>query len=501
MTITEVLNVGDTTTVKYTVNAKELGLESGDTYTVKLILDGYTEKNGECTEKPLDPVEAEVEKDLCEPEEPSLVITPPEPGECHDMDEPEEVEFTIKNDGAVAFCRLDGEFQVIKGGETIATQAVTITEILNVGDTTTVKYVVDPEKLGLSSGDSYTVKLFINGYTVKDGVCSEEHDVETESEVSKKLCEIGTPSLIIESEPQEECQSMQEPEETVFKVTNDGELDFCLIDGTFQVYLGRKIIKTETVVIDGLKVGESTDVVFTADPDELGLDAGETYRVKLTLKGHVADGDDCREETIDPVEHIAERTLCEDVKPVVNVISLNPECIDAGDTLKFKGEINIDENTAARSIEITTGNISWGGADYACRITSVKENSEEGYRVLDESEQGTTWVYEVTERGEGVLGFICEAKTNPKEFMRNGKQLKFDTTAVVSTVRNEYTIRSNRLVSTQKCPVVKAVKLPQTGDDTNLPILIGLTSLFIITGTLTSIRVFKKKSKDDSSEE
>ena len=487
------MNVGDTTTVKYTVNAKELGLESGDTYTVKLVIDGYTEKNGACTEKPIENVESEVEKNLCEPLPPSLVITPPKETECHDMDEQEEVEFTIKNNGEVAFCKLEGEFQVIKAGDVIGTQSVTVTQVLNVGDTTTVKYTVSPEELGLNSGDNYTVKLLINGYTEKDGVCSETPELTVESEISKRICTDEVPSLLIESEPQEGCQSMDKPEETVFTVTNDGEADFCLIDGTIQVYLGRKIIKTETVTINGLKVGEKTEVKFVADPVELGLDAGETYRVKLTLKGHVYEGDECSQDTIDPVEHIAERSLCEDVKPVISVINLNAECIDAGDTLKFKGEISVDENSAARNIEITTSKIDWGGSNYDCIITSVKENNDEGYRVLDANEQGTSWSYDVTERGDNVLGFICEAKTNPKEFMRNGKQLKFDTSALVSTQKKEYSVRSNRIIDTQKCPITRSVHLPSTGDDTNIIGLIGLFSLFTITGVCASIQIFKKK--------
>ena len=291
---------------------------------------------------------------------------------------------------------------------------------------------------------------------------------------------------------------MDKPEETVFTVTNDGEADFCLIDGTIQVYLGRKIIKTETVTINGLKVGEKTEVKFVADPVELGLDAGETYRVKLTLKGHVYEGDECSQNTIDPVEHIAERSLCEDVKPVISVINLNAECIDAGDTLKFKGMIDIDTHSSANRIIVQTGKIFWGGTSYDCEIVSVKKSVNTEFTDIPADQRGTSYEFEDFGHGAGAIGFVCEAKTAENDQKRSGQTLSFNASAVVKPAGNaaEYRIESNTVTGSQQCVYTHTTQLPYTGDDTNMPVLIGLFSLFVICGGASSFVILRKKKAD-----
>ncbi|MBQ6520508.1 MAG: hypothetical protein IJI14_17470 [Anaerolineaceae bacterium] len=487
------LAVGSSVVAQYIVNPEELGLESGDEYSVHLVTTVYTEKDGICDQTPLEPVDSYVDKKLCE-NEPSIVVTPPDPGECHEMDEPETVTFPVLNNGSADFCRVDGTIYVIAGGSTVAEYPFTIAEGLAKGDTTDVTQVIDTEEIGLTPGSSYKVKIEVNGYVSTGGECPDEPASTDEGEVEKTICERLIPSITVGTETVDKCLKMSEPEDVVFEITNDGTADFCRIDGIVTVKVKNKTVGTANVTLDALAAGESTEFVYTVDHEALGISAGETYRVTLTLKPYVEVDGECSETPLDPVEITAERTLCEDVKPVLNIINLNPACIDAGDTLKFKGEINIDENSAANTIEVTTGTINWGGSEYQCKITSVKENTEDGYRILDEGDQGTTWEYEVTERGEGVIGFICEAETNPNEQMRNGRQLKFDATAKVSVLRDEYTIRSNRIVDTQKCVVTRAVRLPRTGDDTNLPLMVGLFSLFVITGAFASIKIFRKKN-------
>ncbi len=493
------LEAGKSTTVAYTVDAEQLGLESGDAYTVSLIVTGYTGTDEACTEA-LTPVEGSVNQSLCREVEYDLAITPPNVTECQEMDAAEEIVFAVTNSGKEDFCRLDGKISVYLDDAVLAEDDIEFSEILTAGDWTEFKTTVDPVLLGLEAGDEYEVKLEVNAYASPDGECTTEPVVTVADSISGTLCRPEVPSLLVEEVPAESCRKMSESEDTVFTVTNNGTADFCAVSGTIQVYSSQGIIDSQPIVLEALESGKSIEVTYSADPVLLGLDAGDTYRVKLTVNGYVGGDEECSDDPAVTAEQITERELCEEIKPVLSVLNLNADCIEEGATLKFKGEIDIDENSSARSIEVTTGTINWGGSEYDCTITSVKVNSSMGYRELDESEQSTTWYYRVSEHGEGALGFICEAKTNPKEFMRNGKQLKFEASALVSTAHNEYSIRSNRIADQQKCTITPGVRLPKTGDDTNLPLLIGLVSLFAITGIFTSVRIFRKKKDIDSPE-
>lgn len=495
------LEAGNSATAAYVLNAEQLGLESGDAYTVRLTVTSYTGKDGACTEA-LAAVDSSVNRSLCEEAEYDLTITPPNVTECLEMDAVEEIVFTVTNSGKEDLCRLDGKITVYLAGaeDVLAEEEIEYSEVLAAGESTEFKQIIDPALLGLEAGDKYEVKIQVHGYAAQDDACAAEPLITVDGSTSGSLCRPEIPSLLVEEVPAESCRKMDESEDTVFTVTNDGDVDFCAVGGTIQVYSDQGLIDTQRVSFEALKSGESIEVTYSADPILLGLDAGDTYRVKLTINGYAREDEECSGDPIVTEEQVTERELCEEIKPVLSVLNLNATCIEEGATLKFKGEIDIDENSSAKSIELTTGTINWGGSNYECTITSVKENSDEGYRVLDEDEQGTIWKYEVSESGKGALGFICEAKTNPKEFMRNGKQLKFDASALVSTAHDEYSINSNRIVDQQKCAIVHGVRLPKTGDDTNLSLLIGLVSLFAVIGVFTSVRVFRKKKNTDSPE-
>ena len=89
-------------------------------------------------------------------------------------------------------------------------------------------------------------------------------------------------------------------------------------------------------------------------------------------------------------------------------------------------------------------------------------------------------------------------KTADNEQKRNGQTLSFNASAVVKPVGNaaEYRIESNTVTGSQQCVYTHTTQLPYTGDDTNMPVLIGLFSLFVICGGASSFVILRKRKTD-----
>ena len=160
--------------------------------------------------------------------------------------------------------------------------------------------------------------------------------------------------------------------------------------------------------------------------------------------------------------------------------------------------IDIDSHSSASKITVTTGKISWGGTSYDCEITSVKKSANTDYASLPAEERGTSFTYENFGRGAGAVGFVCEAKTADNEQKRKGQTLSFNASAIVNSPGNigEYRIESNTVTGSQQCVYTHTTQLPYTGDDTNMSVLIGLFSLFVICGGASSFVILRKKKAD-----
>ncbi len=144
---------------------------------------------------------------------------------------------------------------------------------------------------------------------------------------------------------------------------------------------------------------------------------------------------------------------------------------------------------------VNTGKISWGGSAYDCEIVSVKKSADTDFASLPSDKRGTSYSFENFGRGAGAIGFVCEAKTADNEQKRNGQTLSFSASAVVNSAgtAGEYRIESNTVTGSQQCVYTHTTQLPYTGDDTNMPVLIGLFSLFIICGGASSFVILRKK--------
>ena len=157
--------------------------------------------------------------------------------------------------------------------------------------------------------------------------------------------------------------------------------------------------------------------------------------------------------------------------------------------------IDIDPHSAAEKITVSTGTITWGGTSYSCEITSGKKSVDTDFTAVSDDEKGTSYVFENFGHGSGAVGFICETKTSDNEQMRNGRELSFSASAEVSSTGHveDYQITSDIVNAVQKCSYTHTTLLPNTWDDTNMPVLIGLFSLFLICGGSSSFMLIRKK--------
>ncbi len=271
----------------------------------------------------------------------------------------------------------------------------------------------------------------------------------------------------------------------------------------FDVIVNGTVVRTETIEInpESIPAGGSYSGVYEVIPEDIPeIQPGGTYSVRIT-----AGASSFEETSVCPSQpsvtdsDVAEKAVCPDVKPVITVADLNPACIDAGDTLKFKGMIDVDEHSSASKITVTTGKISWGGTSYDCDITSVKKSADAEFADIPAEQRGTSYEFDGFGHGAGAVGFICEAKTADNEQKRNGQTLSFNASAMVKPAGNavEYRIESHTVTDSQQCVYTHTTQLPYTGDDTNMPVLIGLFSLFIICGGASSFVLLWKKKTDE----
>ena len=168
----------------------------------------------------------------------------------------------------------------------------------------------------------------------------------------------------------------------------------------------------------------------------------------------------------------------------------------------FPGSARVFSKTDSRNdfsfidkITVITGKISWGGTSYDCEITSVKKSADTEFADISAEQRGTSYEFDGFGHGVGAVGFICEAKTADNEQKRNGQTLSFNASAIVKPAGNaaEYRIESNTVTGSQQCVYTHTTQLPYTGDDTNMPVLIGLFSLFIICGGASSFVLLRRK--------
>ena len=128
----------------------------------------------------------------------------------------------------------------------------------------------------------------------------------------------------------------------------------------------------------------------------------------------------------------------------------------------------------------------------------MKKSADTEFANIPAEQRGTSYEFENFGHGAGAIGFICEAKTADNEQKRNGQTLSFNASATVISAGNipAYQIESNTVTGSQQCVYTHTTQLPYTGDDTNMPVLIGLFSLFIICGGASSFVLLRKKKTD-----
>ena len=448
-----------------------------------------------------------VDVEICPELQPEIKIDVEPEGTCTDpeSDTKDDFDITVTNPGDTDFCDA-----VVTGPEG------SIIDFANnpVGNTSNVLHIGKLEKNATvlltaaykpeNITGSYSALFKVSGYLSVDGeTCDTNPAAEDDDIAEMDLCpEIPNPDITVDINTDDECHKPEDgPDNFEYVIENTGDNDLCKVIATLSIVFEGRELDTFTLEFPKLEVGEKIHGVHTVEPELYGLSAEDVYEVQIAVDGYTGTDEDCGTEPVVSDLDTADKMLCEDIPVILQLVNMNPECINAGDTLKFKGEIDIPEGTFAKYIDVETGNINWGGSDYSCKITSVKTNSADGYVEIPEDAQDVRYSFEVKGHGAGAVGFICEAKTNPKEQMRNSKQLKFNAKAIVSTDNSEYEITSNQIVASQKCPYTRIVNLPHTGDDTNLPLLIGMVSLFAITGAFTSVSIVKKnKKKSDNTE-
>lgn len=432
------------------------------------------------------------------------------PSDCSDpsSEEPDRFTLTLTNNGTEDFCRVvikgpDGSVLSIQGqDESGSTLAVTD---LKSGQSVLIDALY---KSSFPEG-SYTVRFSAEGFTVDDDSCTDEPAASAEAEAEIPACS-NTPMIDTGINTDGECHVYSGddvPDEFNYEIKNPGNIGYCMVSARLEVIVKGNVVQTEYITIpaDDLPAGGTVYGTYPVVPENIaGLLPGDTYTVRITAFAGAYDSrHGCAEEPDVTAQASAEKTVCPDIKPVITVSSLNPACIDAGDTLKFKGLVDIDPHSSAERITVNTGTITWGGTSYSCEITSVKKSADTDFTAVPDDEKGTSYAFENFGHGSGAVGFICEAKTSDNEQMRNGRTLSFNASAVVSSAGyvGDYQITSDTVYAAQKCSYTHTTLLPNTGDETNMPVLIGLFSLFLICGGASSFMLIRKKKPVQIQEE
>ena len=478
------------------------GSISGESYTVNFTAKGFTDENGRCIISIQ--TESSADMDICS-REPELDLDLTAPAECSDpfSDTPDEFPITITNSGNTDFCRivLTGPTGTVFKFNGKTTDGNTlILDDLRVGQSALVSAFYK----GKSNGGFYNASFHAEGYVRNGNVCAEKPAAAAGEEILVPVC-IPDAKINAQIDTAGECHIYSGdpvPDRFNYVISNPGTAAYCRVMVKFDVIVNGLVVRTETIEVDPhtIPVGESLPGSYEVVPEDIPeIQPEGTYSVRITASASISsEASECPTQPSVSDSDIAEKAVCPDVKPVITVANLNPACIDAGDTLKFKGILDIDSHSAAKKITVHTGKISWGGTSYDCEITSVKKSVNTEFADIPAEERGTTYEFEEFGHGSGAVGFICEAKTADNEQKRNGQTLSFNASATVNSAGNipAYEIASNTVTGSQQCVYTHTTQLPYTGDDTNLPVLVGLFSLFVICGGVSSFVILRRKKPE-----
>ena len=472
---------------------------TGESYSVNFTAIGFTDQNGRCVEAIQ--TESTADMDICD-KTPDLDLDFTIPSQCSDpqSDTPDEFPITVTNSGNTDFCKI-----VITGpsGAVFKYNGITTDgNILTInGLQSGQSALVTAFYKGRANGRFYPVSFSAEGYIQNGNVCSEEPAAGAGQETLVLVC-VEEPAINADINTAGECHVYSGdpvPDRFDYVISNPGSAAYCNVSVKFDVIVNGKVVRSETIDVNpqSIPVGGSLQGVYEVIPEDIPeILPGGTYAVQITASASTfSESSGCPAQPAVTDSDIAEKPVCPDVKPVITAANLNPACIDAGDTLKFRGMIDIDSHSAARKITVTTGKISWGGTSDDCEITSVKKSANTEFADIPAEQRGTSYEFENFGHGAGAIGFICEAKTAENEQKRNGQTLSFSASATVNSASNipSYQIESNTVTGSQQCVYTHTTQLPYTGDDTNMPVLIGLFSMFIICGGASSFVLLRKK--------
>ena len=479
---------------------------TSDSYTVKFTAKGYVSEGDSCVEAVKSDTSAEM--DVCDnTKESGLNLDITAPSECSDplSDIPDEFPLTVTNTGETDFCRIvitGPAGAVFRYGEITTGSNTLVINGMRSGQSVMITALY---KSSAASG-TYTASFKAEGYISNGQNCSDEPSAEADADTSVPVCDYR-PEIDAAIDTSGECHVYSDdslPDSFDYSVSNPGNIDYCRVTLKFDVIVNGQIVRTETIDIDPavIPAGSTLHDTYEVLPEDIpGIAPGGTYSVRIKAAASIADaGGLCPDLPAVTASDIADKPVCPEIKPVITVANLNPACIDAGDTLKFKGVIDVDKHSSANRITVNTGKIIWGGSSYDCEIVSVKKSVNTEFASVSSEEKGTSYTFENFGRGDGAAGFICEAKTAKNEQKRNGQTLSFTASAVVNSAGStgEYRIESNTVTGSQQCVYTHTTQLPYTGDDTNLSVLIGLFSLFIICGGASSFVILRRKKTDTS---
>ncbi len=473
------------------------------TYTVSFTAKGFVQEGGSCVEAVS--TDASAEMDICDKKTGSLDLDITAPAECSDplSDNPDVFTLTVTNTGDTDFCTVNvfgsAGSVFLYEGENMDGNVMTVSGLRS-GQSAMITALYKPA----AESGTYTVSFKAEGILADGQNCADEPSAEAEADVAVPVCEY-TPEISADIDTSAECHIYSGdpfPDSFDYSVSNPGNIDYCRITLKFDVIVNGQIVRTETIEVDPslIPAGSSLHDKYEVFPEDIPeILPGGAYSVRITASANtVQPGGICPDQPAVTASDIAYKPICSDIKPVITAVNLNPACIDAGDTLKFKGLIDVDEHSSAKQITVNTGKISWGGSSYDCEIVSVKKSADTDFASLPSDERGTSYTFENFGRGAGAAGFVCEVKTADNEQKRNGQTLSFSASAVVKPAGNaaEYRIESNTVTGSQQCVYTHTTQLPYTGDDTNMPVLIGLFSLFVICGGASSFVILRKKKAE-----
>ncbi len=502
MAVINNLKKGQTVSIIFGYKEEIIYVKSSFSSSIYFLAVGFTDDNGRCVEAI--ETESSIVPNICGIN-PGLDLEFTVPSECSDptSDIPDQFPITVTNSGDRNFCKIvitGPAGAVFKYNGNTTDGNILLLDGLRIGQSA----LITAYYKGSSNSRVYPVSFSAEGFIRNGNVCSDEPAAIVGDEQLVQVC-IPKPKISTDITTAGECHVYSgdpAPDRFDYVISNPGTVAYCSISVKFDVIVNGTVVHTETIEInpESIPAGGSFSGVYEVIPEDIpGIRPGETYSVRITASAssfEVTSG--CPSQPSVSDSDIAEKAVCPDVKPVVTVANLNPTCIDAGDTLKFKGMIDIDNHSAANKITVNTGKISWGGTPYDCEIVSVKKSANTEFADIPTEQRGTSYDFEDFGHGAGAIGFICEAKTADNEQKRNGQSLSFNASATVNSVGNiaAYEISSNTVTGSQQCVYTHTTQLPYTGDDTNMPVLIGLFSLFIICGGASSFVLLRKKKTD-----